>query len=387
MTKNRRRIFVKGLGGPFEVRETDPSVDAAFLDAGFHESVLVNDVYDMEDIIDGPGNFVDSKARGRKVTGVAELLQTSKVELDLIRNAEGKLYVVRYSGLAATGFWQYLCFEQCGLTPGMDLRFAVGKRTIPLRFNSFNQEDVTSDIPEYYFNETVDEIRVANLLLWTEPRLDYQAGTVRLLDISGFLRRGTISADYATIWTAGTTPARFLRFDGSNDQVSFGNILSMNATEDFLFEAWVRVQGADGTVQEMLGKKADHTTDSDGYALFRDASNLINFKLSDGVASAQVTSTSTLLQNVWKHLAVHIDRNGNGQIYFNGAANGSPVSVAAVADSTSSGDLLMGAIGSAFGQVDIGGVRVYNFGAGGLPSDIATIVARHFTAERAQYGI
>jgi hypothetical protein len=146
------------------------------------------------------------------------------------------------------------------------------------------------------------------------------------------------------------------------------------------------VKGADAGLEEILAKKVLVSTHTAGYALARNASNQILFKLSDGSASASVVSTSTVLQNVWKHVMVFIDRNVNGQIYLNGAADGAAVSVAAVATGTNAGNLCIGRDGTNFGQVDVRGVRFYSFGAGALPLDAATIALDHYNAEKAQMG-
>jgi hypothetical protein len=182
-----------------------------------------------------------------------------------------------------------------------------------------------------------------------------------------------------------------LRFDGVNDKVDFGDVLNMDATADFLFEMWVRVTDSDGNLVEFMGKKATYSDNTDGWTIYRSTSpaNTLVFRLSDGASTAPISGGTTVLQNAWHHIAIAIDRNGNGTWYVDGAASGTPASVAAIGDPTNSDSFVIGkcATGSGYGQFDGGAVRVYNFGAGGLPSDIATIIANHYNAEKAKYGI
>jgi hypothetical protein len=139
----------------------------------------------------------------------------------------------------------------------------------------------------------------------------------------------------------------------------------------------------------MLSKRTTTADISAGWSFWRRNSGAgkFRFQIADGSTQAIIESNAFPPQNVWKHLAVSIDRNGNGQTYINGIADGSPVSTAAVGSAANSQSLKIGRSGSEFGQVDIGGHRFYNFGAGNLPSDIATIISNHYNAERQFYGL
>jgi len=383
LQKLRTRIFVHGLG-TLQVREVDPTPATSFSDVGYLKNFVLNDGSDMVDIVTDNGHMAEYLRQKQKVMVDANLFQLGEDEINLLKNADGKQYAMRYHGLAHNALFQYFAFDNIKLNPSLNMQFQPGERLIPLNSVAVFQ-DLAYDIPLYYNIDAMKEMSLNNLSLWVVASLGKNVGTAKLLDISGFGRHGTINSDFATIWQAGT-PTRFLRLDGVNDQVDFGNILTMNATDDFLFEIWVRIQGADGSAQEIFSKKADdvHT---DGYRLVRDASNNLSFKLSDGAASATVVSAATQLQNVWKKIAVAVDRNGNGQVYVNGVASGAPVSVAAIADSTSTDSLIMGKLSTGFGQIDFDDFRVHNYGAGGLPSDVATIALNHYNAQKAKYGL
>jgi hypothetical protein len=380
---NRRRIFVKGLGN-FEVRQTDPTVETAFSNVGFHESTEISDLFGSEDQMDETGILVDIPVQTRTVKGVTQLMQSSKDEIDLIRNATAKLYAVRFHGLAGTGFWQFFSFPESRINPSLPLGYAVGKRLLPLSWGTFNQQ-LAFPIPEYYLVERADVMDLSGLQIWVDARAQLNVNTTKILDVSGFERHGTVSADFATIWQL-VSGVAFLRFDGTNDEVSFGDVLDDDAVTDFVIEKWFRVQGADATVQEIMAKKLDLTTNGAGFGLFRNGTNKFSFKISDGTANVTIASAANVLQNVWKKGAVTVDRNGNAQLYLNGVADGTPTSVAAILTAANAENLYLGRDGTNFGQTDGGGFRIHRYPSG-LPSNIATILLNHFNAEKGYYGI
>lgn len=381
--KNRSRIYTKGPG-KCEVRRVEPTEATAFESVGYIDSTAFNDEYAVEDFHDETGDLVNVVERSRTVSGVIQLMQTAKDELDLVSGAAQKVYSLRSSGLIGTGAWVYHCIDYANINPSIPLNYEVGKRLLPLQFKALVDKAQSYVVPPYYRIHADAEIRTENLVLWVEPRIDLNTGTVMILDVSGWQNHGTVyaAADVATIW--GQTD--ILRFDGTNDYVDFGDNCDLDADDDFLIEVWARIPAADGTAQEILSKKnaADAIA---GFSVVRNASNVIVVELADGTDHPEVTGSGTMLQNVWKHIAVHGDRDGNAQIYLNGAADGSPVDISAVGDMGNAISLYIARLGSAYGQVDVGGVRLYNFGASGLPSDIATIVDRHYDAQKAIYGL
>ena len=386
LTRDRRRIGVKGLGN-LEAREVTPSAGTNFDDLGLLDGTDLEDVYEVEEIFDERGNLQDVKEKQHVVRLLSALLQNGIDEINFIKNASGKVYSLRYCGMMNPSRFQYYCFEQTRINPSLARNFKPGKQPLPLKAIALKQDYSIFDTPEYYFYEGLARIRTTYLQLWLDAILGINAATAKLLDISGFARHGTLNSDYATIWQTGTNPDRFLRFDGTNDEVNLGNVLNDDALADFALECWVRVKGADAGFEEILAKKSLASNNTAGYVLARNASNQILFKLSDGSASASVVSTSTVLQNVWKHVMVFVDRNGNGQIYLNGAADGAAVSVASITTGTNAGNLYVGRDGTNFGQVDVRGVRIYTYGAGAVPGDAATIALDHYNAEKTSMGL
>jgi hypothetical protein len=212
--------------------------------------------------------------------------------------------------------------------------------------------------------------------------------TAIALDSSGWRQHSTISSDFSSIWQSGTTPEYFWRFDGSNDRIQCGNILDMNATDCILFSMWVRPQAADAAALVFAAKKSTVATGANaGYALGRNTSNQLVFYISDGATQHAPVSAATLLQNVWKHVAVSVNRAGSLQTYVNGVASGTPV-VMTTGSAVNALQHTIGANanGAEFSQVDVGGDMFYNFGAT-MPSDIATIVSNLYAAEKAGYGL
>lgn len=223
------------------------------------------------------------------------------------------------------------------------------------------------------------------LRLWCDPRFGNYGQTVNLFDASLKRYKGTLNSDHATIWQTGT-PERFLRFDGVNDECNFGDILDDDGVSDLLIEVWLRPQAADGTSFPVICKKNAFNGAAAGFSIFRFSNNAVFFQLDSGAGSVNI-SVNGATQNLWKHFAVSIDRNGLGTPYLN-AANGAAASVAAIGNAQNALSMFFGRDGSgARGQFDIGAVRFYNFGAGGLPSSIAQIIKNNFELEKSAYGL
>ena len=387
---DRRQSFVKGLGA-LEVLQIDPVPDVDFVDVGFLKETKFNDVYDMEDVTDERGLPIDFLPKGQKVFITTSLMQSSKAQFDILRNAKTQLHAVRYFGRETANYFKYFALENARIVPTIVAEYKPGLRTIPVSIYSLLQQELAFDVPIYYIIETRGVMHLVGLNAWLSPRQGLNVGTAKLLDASGYARHATLSpsGDLATIWQGDGTgsPGYFLRLDGTDDQADLGDVLDVDDVSDFAFEFWVRIQGADASLQEIYGKKADDA-DTAGTRLTRTAANKIEFKISDGTNSATVITASTVLQNVWKLVALAVDRNGNGQLYLNGVADGSAASVAGVtATAANALDFIVGKFNGNFGQIDVGDVRWFRYGAGNLPASIGTFFADHFAAERGYYGV
>jgi hypothetical protein len=381
--KSRVRMEAKGPGR-FEVRELEPTSATAFSDVGYVEQTAFNDDRTMQDMMDETGELINSVEQSRVVSGVTQMMQTGKDEFDLLSGATEKVHAIRHSGVTNASRFVYFGFDRAIINPSIPANYAVGKRLLPLQYKAVIDQNLGYVVPPYYRVHADAEIHVNGLQLWTDPRLDWNTATVKLLDMSGFGRHGTITptADVATIWGQ----ADILRFDGSDDYVDFGNVCNFAALVDFAIDFWLRVPAADGTAQEIFTKKASAGVAA-GFSILRDASNKIAVELADGTDQPDIVSAANVLQNVWTHVLLAADRTGNAQLYINGAANGSAVDVSAVGDMTTATSLYAARFGTAYGQVDLGNLRVYNFGADGLPANIATIALNHYNAQKAIHGL
>ncbi len=240
----------------------------------------------------------------------------------------------------------------------------------------------------YRFKEYIRGVRQENLVFSIIPYLGNFGQTTKLYDASD----NRISGSLFNGPTWGTAPdgvnAKVV-FDGVNDYASFGDVLDDDGVSDLLIEMWVRVTASNGTKAIFMAKKPGVLSSSLGFGICRDSTdNLVKFDIADGTNRATASSASTLLQNIWKHVAISIDRNGNIVIYMNGVA-GTGVSCATVASVTNASNMTLArdSNGTEFGAVEYGAFRVYNFGAGNIPANISTIIADHYNAEKAIFGL
>jgi hypothetical protein len=379
---NRRRIFVKGLGA-LQVAELDPTPDASFRSCGFLRDLTLNDAAQQTEIIADTGHLVDMPTQSRKVTAVANLLQSSKEEFDLVRTADGKLHAVRYFGFAGGQTFQWWCFPRVRIAPSLNVEFKPGERIIPMGFAALRDIELNFTVPEYILAETDGDMFLDGLALWASPRLALNKGTDRILDASGFSRHGVISSDYAAIWKTATTPYN-LEFDGINDTVNFGNVCNIPSNNLAVIEAWLKV-GADGTTIPFVSKKQSIGSASAGYSLYRDTDDHVRFILADGTNSTIVNGEIVTTSAGWVYITVIID-GSSISIYHNGVlSNQNGFSLGSTANSN---NLRYAATDSGqYGKVNLGDVRIHLFTGSTLPDAAFDIPSKHFAAERAYYGV
>jgi hypothetical protein len=379
---NRRRIFVKGLGA-LQVAELDPTPDASFRSCGFLRDLTLNDAAQQTEIIADTGHLVDMPTQSRKVTAVANLLQSSKEEFDLVRTADGKLHAVRYFGFAGGKTFQWWCFPRVRIAPSLNVEFKPGERIIPMGFAALRDVELDFTVPEYILAETDGDMFLDGLALWTSPRLALNKGTDRILDASGFSRHGVISSDYAAIWKTTTTPYN-LEFDGINDTVNFGNVCNIPSNNLAVIEAWIKVI-EDGTTIPLISKKQSTGGAGAGYSLYRDSSNRIKFVLVDGTNNIVADGDIVTASVGWVYITVIID-GLTISIYHNGVLFDQFVfSLGSIANSN---NLRYAATDSGqYGKAILGDVRIHLFTGSTLPAAAFDIPSKHFAAERAYYGV
>jgi len=385
VSKKRTRIFIRGLGN-LEIMEVYPASPSDFTSVGYLKNTQVQIDPEMLNVVQETGDLVTQVVSAKSVSVLSNLLQAEKTNIDLIRDSEDKIFTVRYHGRAHhSGIYQYYCFERAKITPKMGLTFGNAERLLPLLITSIYQEDYAGayNVPLVYLWEGEYDVDPSYCKLWLDAKLGLNTDTLYALDISGFARHGILNI--AGLWQTGT-PSRFWRFDGTDDNINLGDVFDDDGTSDKLVAVWVRIQGANASTQEIFGKKAS-LGNAAGFAVYRYTDNTVRFQIGDGDSNAEVVTVATLLQNVWSLIAVTIDRNGNMQMYKDGAVTGAAVSVASQTTGTNAANFLLGAVGAAFGQVDISGIHCKDYGAGGLPSNAATIIANMYTAEKTAHGL
>jgi hypothetical protein len=387
LLRDRTRFWPHGLG-TVEIRQVSPTPDTDHTDIGFIQESTIEDLYELEKRFDEIGNLTNVLEKSHAAAVRTKLMQVGIDEINLIKNSKGMKWSLRYRGISKeSGRFQYNAFDQVILNRSLAREFKTGPLTIPFEAFAIDLSDAIGVAdPVGYVYESAGQIRTAGLQLWLDARLGYGNATAAALEISGFARHGALN-NFATIWQTGSNPDRFLRLNGSSDEVNLGNVLNDDASGDFIIEIWFAPKGSNGVQEELLTKKSLVSDNTAGFAVYRTSGNLMAFRIGSGSASAMATTSGTCLQNTNKHFAVTVDRNGNAQTYLNGAADGSPVSVAAIGTGTNALNLFLGHDGTNYGQFDVTVVRIYRYLTGGLPADAATMIANHYNAERAYFGL
>jgi hypothetical protein len=150
---------------------------------------------------------------------------------------------------------------------------------------------------------------------------------------SGNTAAGSCNTGVGTeMWNDGTTGKynSSLGFDGTDDytQVTDTSALRFdNSGEDFSLFTWVK-RNTTGT--EYLVSKED--ADNDGWRLMFNSSNQVVCSQD----ATDVTSSASITDTAWHLVGCTIDRDGNGQVYIDGIANGSAVSMGTDAMATTS---------------------------------------------------
>ena len=106
------------------MREIDPGA-GTFAALGFLDSTNFDDAYTMVDSIDDAGEFIDTKPGARAPVWKTVLKQTTKDEIDLMKDAAGKYFEVYYKVQLNNANYQEFLAPVCRIKPGMALAFAA----------------------------------------------------------------------------------------------------------------------------------------------------------------------------------------------------------------------------------------------------------------------
>jgi hypothetical protein len=171
---------------------------------------------------------------------------------------------------------------------------------------------------------------------------------------------GTCNSGTSTdMWNDGTNGkyASALGFDGSDDYVQVADTANLRfdlSSADFSLFAWVK-RTTTGT--EYIISKED--ADNDGYRLQFNSSNQVLCSED----ATDVTSSATITDTTWHLIGCTIDRDGNGQVYIDGRADGSAQSMGTDAMATTS-NIRIGTrsyTSTSYFNGLIDDVRIYNY--------------------------
>lgn len=155
MAKNRRLISVKG-GGLLKVRELDPTPTTSFTDLGYLGESKLSDTYNVVESKDDAGHFIDAKEAGEMVKFESSLLQTSKTEIDFMKNAADKYFEAYYQVKLNNGSYQEYLFPVCRITPGAEMEFKAGERRIKITVNALYLPSALTRTPTDYNSSAGD---------------------------------------------------------------------------------------------------------------------------------------------------------------------------------------------------------------------------------------
>lgn len=121
-------------------------------------------------------------------------------------------------------------------------------------------------------------------------------------------------------------------FDGNGDYLSIPDNTALNmGTSTFTLEAWIYLTSAPGSYATILDKDGKNGVTWPQYAIYVDSSYKVKASFSSvantgGSPTVLITSTTTLTQGQWYHVAV--TRTGtNATLWVNGVSNGTSASV------------------------------------------------------------
>lgn len=152
-----------------------------------------------------------------------------------------------------------------------------------------------------------------------------QAGAVWAVafgDLPDLRARATVSGNPSVVRSP---MGHALRLDGTNDYITFDkgydeNLLRFDSgCQDFSIFAWLRRDR--DSQSEIIFDKRDANDDGWRFLFAADDSVLLSVDTIDEGSSGGVDDT------LWHHLGATVDRDGNAQVYIDGAANGTPTAV------------------------------------------------------------
>ncbi|MFC1756462.1 LamG domain-containing protein, partial [Patescibacteria group bacterium] len=142
--------------------------------------------------------------------------------------------------------------------------------------------------------------------------MDWAQSTTEARDQSGSDAHGNVDGSTATIGKIGQS----LNFDG-NDDVTVSEDADLNfGTGDYSWGAWIKTSSSSRQNIITLGSNPYTYIDINSGVTNR----IISRIYSSGADAFATTDSFTITDEIWHHIFVTLDRNGNAQIYVDGVA-------------------------------------------------------------------
>jgi len=215
-----------------------------------------------------------------------------------------------------------------------------------------------------YFNGLIDEVKIFTGVLSEQEVFDEYADCVfsgRLDEYQGTMahddtldpHNGTISG---SIWSDGKT-GNALTFDGTDDQVSFGDVLDMG-TGNRSISLWFKTAQT-GTNKCLLSK--GYSCTGNQHAIYLYNGNLLC--LIDVSGTDRIVNSGLAVNDGnWHHAVVTIDRNASMKLYLDGALKATTdISMEAAVNAQNSYSFYLGRsnIAGQYFQGSIDDVKIY----------------------------
>ena len=154
-------------------------------------------------------------------------------------------------------------------------------------------------------------------------------------------------------------------FDGINDYISHGDQAeySFGANTDFELEFIFKGTVIPVSFTDILSKKHNHGTALPGYAAYlASITGCVRFQLSDGINRKDIDSLTAITDGAFHHIACAADRDGNAEIFKNGASDSAQVAIGAVGDIDAAKVLFIGGSTTIarYNDCDLDEIRISN---------------------------
>lgn len=164
----------------------------------------------------------------------------------------------------------------------------------------------------------------------------------QILDSTSYNHDGTtISMLEEDLTTNGLEDTYALIFDGANNrfEITDSPDLDFGASTDFTIEAVVYTNDNSNN-KTILDKR--QPTENYGYVVAVQANGTIRCILFESSPNQASIYSSSSVEGGWHYIVITLDRSGNGQIYIDGATDGSAVDISGVGNIDSTAKLTIG---------------------------------------------